>query len=316
MAFTFQNIYVGQSPFDSPALFSMVPAAELVEGSYFPKGGMYAIVQKLTDEAQKSGVKFHYNIIVTGIITNGKKAEGISLYEGQEVKADIVVTNADLPYAYRHLLPDRRASERLDRKKYSCSAMCFHWGVGKFYPQLDHHNVFLSDGYQVSLDRIFKDKLVDEKPSFYVHAPSRTDRAAAPEGEDTLSVIVGVGHVDENVDQDWNKLKMKTRSAVFERLKQLGITDLEDHIKFEICYSPESWEGACNISRGSVFGSLSHSIFQMGYFRPHNRHGKYKNLYFVGGSTHPGNGIPNVLLSAKLTSERILKEEKENFNNL
>ena len=315
MAYTFQNIYVGQSPFDSPAFFSMVPAAELTEGSYFPEGGMFAIVQKLADEAEKSGVRFHYNIIVTKIITKGNKAEGISLSCSQEVKADLVVVNADLPYAYRKLLPDRKLARRLERKKYSCSAMCFHWGIDKYYPQLDHHNVFLSDGYRISLDRIFKDKLIDDRPSFYVHAPSRTDKTAAPEGEDTLSVIVGVGHVDKNVDQDWNRMKQKTRFAVFERLSQIGIPDLEDHIKFEICYTPESWEGACNVSRGSVFGSLSHSIFQMGYFRPHNRHNKYKNLYFVGGSTHPGNGIPNVLLSAKLTSERIFKEE-ENFINL
>jgi phytoene desaturase len=314
MAFTFQNIYVGQSPFDSPALFSMVPAAELRDGSYFPVGGMFAVVEKLLSAAEESGVKFHYNMSVTKIILNGKRAEGIVLNGGNEIRADIIVANADLPYVYRELLPDKRISARFDRLKYSCSAICFHWGVDKAYPQLGHHNVFLSDGYRISLDRIFKDKLVDDKPSFYVHAPARTDIAAAPHGQDTLSVVVGVGHVDKTVDQDWNKLKQITRSAVFDRLKQLGLDDLENHIKFEICYSPESWEGACNISRGSVFGSLSHSIFQMGYFRPHNRHDKYRNLYFVGGSTHPGNGIPNVLLSAKLTSERILKEEKQNSN--
>ncbi len=316
MAYTFQNIYVGQSPFDSPALFAMVPAAEIMEGSYFPKGGMFSIVRKLTDEAEKEGVEFHYNIIVSRIITEGYKVNGIILNGGEEVKSDLVVANADLPYVYRELLPDKKPSKRLDRKKYSCSAMCFHWGIDKTYPQLVHHNVFLSDGYRISLDRIFKDKLIDDHPSFYVHAPARTDKEAAPKGEDTLSVIVGVGHVDKNVHQDWNNLKQKTRASVLERLKKIGITDLEDHIEFEICYTPESWEGACNVTRGSVFGSLSHSIFQMGYFRPHNRHSKYKNLYFVGGSTHPGNGIPNVLLSAKLTSERILKEAEENFDNL
>lgn len=315
MAYTFQNIYVGQSPFDSPALFSMVPAAELMEGSYFPKGGMFSIVRKLALEAEKLGVEFHYNIIVTGIITKGEKAEGIYVNGGRELKAGLVVANADLPYVYRKLLPDRKVSERLERKKYSCSAICFHWGVDKYYPQLDHHNVFLSDSYRVSLDRIFKDKLIDDKPSFYVHAPSRIDKSAAPEGEETLSVIVGVGHVDGNISQDWNLLKQQTRDAVLKRLALAGLDDLKDHIKFEICYTPESWEGAVNVSRGSVFGSLSHSIFQMGYFRPHNRHSKYKNLYFAGGSTHPGNGIPNVLLSAKLTSERILKEETENFKN-
>ena len=97
---------------------------------------------------------------------------------------------------------------------------------------------------------------------------------------------------------------------MIDRLKRQGLEDIENHIKFEVCYLPESWENACNISRGSVFGSIGHNIFQMGYFRPHNRHDKYKNLYFVGGSTHPGNGIPNVLISAKLVSERIIKENR------
>ena len=306
MAYTFQNIYVGQSPFDSPALFSMVPAAELTEGSFFPRGGMYSIVSKLLNSAEASGVKFHYSKPVIRIKVNGKKAESVILEDGSEISADIIVANADLPYVYRKLLPDRGKARRLDRLKYSCSAICYHWGLDKVYHQLGHHSVFLSDGFRDGLDRIFKDKSVSDHPSFYVHAPARTDSSAAPHNQDTLSFIIGAGHVDKKKKQDWDDLKKKTRTAVIQRLKQLGLEDIEDHIKFEICYTPESWESAFNISRGSVFGSLAHNILQMGYFRPHNQHSRYRNLFFVGGSTHPGNGIPNVLLSAKLTSERIL----------
>ena len=315
MAYTFQNIYVGQSPFNSPALFSMVPAAELTEGSFFPSGGgMFTLVEKMLEAAGKEGVQFHFNNSVRKIIVAGRKAYGIILHDGTEIKADIVVANADLPYVYRNLLPDKRASYHIEKLKYSCSAICFHWGLDKVYPQLEHHNVFLSDGFRKGLDRIFKDKSVSDNPSFYIHAPVRTDPTAAPQNHDTLSVIVAAGHIDKRYKQQWDKIREKTREAVINRLKQQGLKDIENHIKFEICFSPESWEDACNISRGSVFGSLGHNIFQMGYFRPHNRHDKYKNLYFVGGSTHPGNGIPNVLLSAKLTSERILKEDKLNSN--
>ena len=309
MAYTFQNIYVGQSPFDSPALFSMVPAAELTEGSFFPKGGMYTIVENLLSEALSSGVRFLYNMPASKIITTGKKAESIIFEDGSEIIADIIVANADLPYVYRKLLPDRGKSRRLDRKKYSCSAICFHWGLDKVYPQLGHHSVFLSDGFREGLDSIFKDKSISDHPSFYVHAPVRTDPTAAPLNQDTLSIVAGAGHIDKNKDQDWNDLKRKTRIAVIQRLKQLGLEDIEEHIKFEICYTPENWESACNISRGSVFGSLAHNLLQMGYFRPHNQHSRYKNLFFVGGSTHPGNGIPNILLSAKLTAERILSNQ-------
>jgi phytoene desaturase len=306
MAYTFQNIYVGQSPFNSPALFSMVPAAELTEGSFFPIGGMYTIVENLLTAAYKSGVQFHYNKPVKLIRVSGKKADSIILEDGSEVKCDIIVANADLPYVYRKLLPDRGKSRRLDRLKYSCSAICFHWGLDKVYPQLGHHSVFLSDEFREGLEKIFKDKSISDHPSFYVHAPVRTDFTAAPANHDTLSIVVGAGHVDKQKQQNWENQKKKTRIAVIQRLKKLGLEDIEEHIKFEICYTPENWESACNISRGSVFGSLAHNLLQMGYFRPHNQHSRYKNLFFVGGSTHPGNGIPNVLLSAKLTAERIL----------
>jgi phytoene desaturase len=308
MAYTFQNIYVGQSPFDSPALFSMVSAAELTEGSFFPKGGMYTIVENLVSEAHSSGVRFHFNRPVKKIKVTAKKAESIILEDDTEINADIIVVNADLPYVYRNLLPDRRKSGRLDRMKYSCSAICYHWGLDKVYPQLEHHSVFLSDKFREGLDRIFVDKSVGDYPSFYIHAPVRTDPSAAPPGHDTLSFIVGAGHVDRKKKQDWDHQKKKTRIALIQRLKQMGLEDIEEHIKFEICYTPENWEHACNISRGSVFGSLAHNLMQMGYFRPHNQHSRYKNLFFVGGSTHPGNGIPNVLLSAKLTAERILNK--------
>jgi phytoene desaturase len=311
MAYTFQNIYVGQSPFDSPALFSMVPAAELTEGSYFPsRDGLFSVVKKLTEAGRKNGVQFHFNSPVNKIMVRGKTAEGIILQDGSEIKADILIANADLPYVYRELLPDRRASLHLEKLKYSCSAICFHWGLDKTFPQLGQHNVFLSDGFKKGLDMIFKEKSVGENPSFYIHAPARTDSTAAPSGHDTISVVVAAGHLDKNFNQDWEAQKKKTRAAVIRRLRKLGLEDFEEHIKFEICFTPKDWETACNISRGSVFGSLGHNIFQMGYFRPHNRHDKYKNLYFAGGSTHPGNGIPNVLISAKLVSERILKENE------
>jgi phytoene desaturase len=309
MAYTFQNIYVGQCPFRSPALFSMVPAAELTEGSFAPKGGMFAIVNKLLKHAESIGVEFSYNSPVEKIIVSEKKTDGIQLENGKTVCADVVVSNADLPYVYRKLLPTGLKSYKLDRMKYSCSAICFHWGLDKKYPQLRQHNVFLSDEFREGLDEIFINKSVHDKPSFYVHAPVRVDPSAAPVNHEALSIVVGAGHFDPGKKQDWKLLKEKTRAAVIKRLRQQGLTDIEEHIVFEASYLPGTWEKACNITRGSVFGSLAHNMLQMGYFRPHNRHRKYKNLFFVGGSTQPGNGIPNVLLSSKLTSERILNKK-------
>lgn len=309
MAYTFQNIYVGQSPFTSPALFSMVPAAELREGSFFLQGGMFSIVKKLLSAAVAHGVTVHYNAAVRRINVSGSKAEGVLLEDGTTIRGDIVVANADLPYVYRELLPDRRKVRQLDRLKYSCSAIGFHWGLDKIYPQLAHHNVFLSDHFEDGLDRIFRDKSVSDTPSFYVHAPCRSDATAAPAGHDALSFIVAAGHTDINKKQDFEDMKKRVRSYLIKRLRKAGLEDIEDHIVCEVCYTPENWEKACNITRGSVFGSVAHNILQMGWFRPHNLHKRYRNVYFVGGSTHPGNGIPNVLISAKLTSERVLKNE-------
>ena len=314
-AFSFQNIYVGQNPYEAPAFFSMLPGAEIAEGALFPKGGMNRIVQTLVALADKNSVKINCKKPVKEILLNGKSAEGILLEDGTKVDADLVIASADLPYVYDKLLDDKQKTQSLKKKKYSCSAIVFHWGVDKVYPQLDHHSVFLNDPYQAGLNAIFKEKSLSENPSFYVHAPVRSDKTAAPENEDSLSVIVPVAHLDEKADQDWKVLKEKARRGVIRRLKEAGLTDIEEHIKFEICYLPKTWENSCNVTNGSVFGSLGHTIFQMGYFRPHNQHKKYNNLYFAGGSTHPGNGVPLVLLGAKLTTDRILKDAKKmNFN--
>ncbi len=308
MAFTFQNIYVGQNPFKSPAFFSMLPGAEIKEGALFPRGGMYRIVEKLLETGTKLGVKYQYEKPVNKIVTNGSKATGILLEDETVINADIVIANVDLPYVYNKLLVDKKKTKSLNRKKYACSAIVFHWGLDKVFPQLEHHSVFLSDPYKQGLNSIFKDKSLSDNPSFYIHAPVRSDVSAAPKNHDTLSIIVPVAHIDKNYNQDWNRLNQIARAGVIRRLEEAGIDNIEDHIKFELCYMPKKWERTYNVAKGSVFGSLRHTIFQMGYFRPHNRHKKFVNLYFVGGSTHPGNGIPLVLLSAKLTSERILKE--------
>ncbi len=309
--FTFQNIYVGQNPYRQPAFFSMLPSAEVYEGALFPKGGMHRVVEKLFETADSLGVKFKFQKAVEEIIVTNNRAEGIRLENGKTIATDLVIANADAPYIYSQLLPESSFAKRLRKKEYSCSAIVFHWGMDKTYDELAHHSIFLNEPYKEGMDKIFDEKTLSENPSFYIHAPVRTDKSAAPENEDSLSVIIPVGHIDDNAEQNWQEIKQMARVAVIRRLKEAGLTDIEEHIKFEICFMPKSWEGYCNVTHGSVFGSLSHTIFQMGYFRPHNRHGKYKNLYFAGGSTHPGNGVPLVLLSAKLTSQRIIKDMKK-----
>ncbi len=219
----------------------------------------------------------------------GQRIEGVELQDGRELTADIFVGNADLPYIYDQLLPDRAEAKKLIKDKlYTCSTIMFYWGVDKEYPQIAHHNVFLGGDYKASFEKIFNDHTLPEIPSFYVHAPKRTDQAAGPVGQDTLYVLMPVGYLDARSEQDWDAMVKRARKTVLDRLaKEMGAIDLESHIKFEIVYQPKTWKERFNLVRtGFAFG-LSHNFWQVGYLRPHNRHKTYKNLYFAGASTHP-----------------------------
>lgn len=309
--FTFQNIYVGQNPYTAPALFAMLPGAELTEGSLAPKGGMSSIPDLLLEAGRKLGVEVKFNSPVKRIlVSDSNRVEGVELEDGSRQPADVVVANADLPYVYASLLNDKRKMRHHQRLHYSCSALIFHWALDKRYDVLAHHSVFLTDPYKENFDRIFTDKTLSTTPSFYVYSPVASDASVAPEGQDSISILVPCGHIDAKKRQDWEAMTQTVRDFVIKRLEKEGMTDIRSHIKFELTGNPVTWNETFNVARGAIFGSIAHSIFQMGYFRPHNRHARYKNLFFVGGSTHPGNGVPLVLLSSQLTVERLLKTWK------
>jgi phytoene desaturase len=308
-AFSFQNMYLGLSPYEAPATFSLLQYTELADGVWFPKGGLYRVIEAFTAIAEGLGVRFVYNAAVKSIDIEGGKAAGITLEGGERMKADLVIANADLPYVYKELLPEDGSAQKLFMKKYTSSALMFYWGVkGPKSSSLLHHNVFLADDqYQSSFDNIFKDLTLPEVPSFYINAPSRSEAGFAPEDGDGLMALVPVGHIDENKPQDWESLENKARNFVFDRLKGMGLGDLQSRMVFEETIGPNTYKQRWNLAKGSAFG-LSHNFLQVGYLRPHNRHPRFPNLYFVGASTHPGTGLPIVLLSAKLTVERIAKE--------
>jgi phytoene desaturase len=278
-----------------------------VNGVWFPKGGMSRVVDALVEIAQSKGVHFMYNSPVEIIDVEDRRATGVTLFDGRKIAADLVVANADLPYVYQHLLPDDGSAARLEGKRYSCSAMMFCWGVNKQYPQLHPHHLFFAKNIREDYRVVTEKHSVSGDPSFYLHVPRSLDASLAPEGQDTLTVLVPVGHLDETDPKNWLTLKEQTRQAVLKRLADIGLDDLEKHIKFEMCFKPHEWQKRFNLAKGASHG-LSHNLMQMAYFRPHNRHKRYRNLYFVGASTHPGTGVPVVLVSASLTTERILQE--------
>lgn len=307
-AFTFQDLYMGLSPYAAPATFSLIQWAEFADGVWFPKGGMYRVVEALASIAERSGVRFVYDAPVARIDVEGDRATGATLEDGTRFGADVVLANADLEYVYRRLLPRDRTADRLERKRYGTSAVTLLWGVDRAIPELATHNLFFAPLIKEGYAPLFDGRGLARDPHFYVHAPARSDPSMAPEGQDTIMVALPSAHIDPSRPQDWNGIRDWARTAVLERLERSGVTDLERHIKFEITITPPDWERRYNLTKGSTHG-LSYELTQLGYFRPHNRHARYRNLYFVGASTHPGTGIPNVLMSARFAARRILDDE-------
>ena len=308
-SFIFQNLYMGLNPYEAPAIYSMMPYTELVDGVWFPKGGMYSVTEALIKIAVKNGVEFEYSSPVAKILIENKKAIGVRLKDGRCYHSEIIVTNADLSYVYKELLQESKVSKRLVNKKYGCSAMTFFWGVNGTIPQLGPHNLLLGEDMKSGFEKIFNNLDLSESPSFYVHAPVRIDPSLAPHGDDSLVISVPVPHLNSKDPQDWNELVFQSRKYIYQRLKNLGIPDIEDLIKFEIVFTPEDWENRYNLTKGSAHG-LGHDLLQMGYMRPANRHKNIHNLYFVGASTHPGTGLPSVLTSAEFVTDRIMMDNK------
>jgi phytoene desaturase len=305
-AFTFQDMYMGLSPFKAPTTFSLMPYSELVQGVWYPHGGMYTIIEELTKTAMDVGVEIHLNTAVEKINIEDHHAIGVTLEDGDRIGADIVLANADLPYVYGNLLPSDGTFDSLKRKHYSCSTLSFFWGLDQRLPELKPHMLFLASDYEGGFEALNGGHL-PEKPSLYVHCPTRLDPSLAPKGKDSLVGIVPVGHLDVHPAEELETVRDQARRAIFESLRDAGIEGVEEHIEFETCFTPCSWRKRYNLYKGATHG-LSHSLTQLAYMRPHNRHKRYHNLYFAGASTHPGTGLPTVLVSGRLAAERIQDE--------
>jgi phytoene desaturase len=306
-AFTFQDTYMGVSPFEAPATFSMMPYTELAHGVWYPRGGMYQVVEALMDIAAEAGVEFVYKAAVQRIEVQGTEVRGVVMADGQHLSADAVLANADLPYVYEKLLPPDGLSDRLEHKRFSSSTVSFFWGVDKRYEALGPHTLFLADDYRANFQSIDSDLTLPQNPSIYVHAPAHIDPFMAPPGQDTLTAIVPVGHLSTNGEQDWGAIRDQARQEVLRHLATLGVSDLDAHLKFEETYTPLSWRKRYNLTRGATHG-LYHNLTQLAYFRPDNQHPRYHNLYFVGASTRPGTGIPTALVSARLAVRRMFEK--------
>jgi phytoene desaturase len=308
-AFSLQTMYLGLSPFEAPAVYSLLPYTELAEdGLWFPEGGMYALIEAMERLATGLGVRFHLNSPVEQVVVTKGRARGVRV-NGGEIEADAVLVGADLPYAYRELLEGSADGDFTLRKReklqYTASAFMLYLGLDRRLDHMLHHNFYLSGRYRENFEAIFRDHRLPDDPSFYAVVPSRTEPNMAPEGMESLFVLVPVAHL-RSTNVDWERDGVVFKEKIYDLLeKRCGIE--RGWVVFEKVRTPLHWRADYNLEEGAAFG-IGHGILQVGYFRPPMGSKSIEGLYFVGASTRPGTGVPLVTIGARLVADRIGRE--------
>ncbi len=309
-AFSFHSMFLGLSPFEALAMYSLITYADLVLGMWFPMGGIYSVVEDMVALATEMGVEVRTSAPVEHICIENERVRGVRLESGEQFRADIVVSNADLPYTYRRLIDGlhRRhySDRRLDHLKYACSGYILYLGIDRTYPHLRHQALYFSQDYQANLDAIFKTKTLPEEPSFHLSAPTVTDPSLAPANHTLLYVLAPMPNLEADID--WDEAAPAVRRKLLDQLERIVDPEIRQHIVWERDYRPTDWLNDINATQGTAFGSLSQGFFQSSYFRPHNKAYDIEGLYFVGQSTYPGIGMPMVMISSQLVTERIVQE--------
>ena len=294
--------YNGSSPFKTPGIMSMIPHLELRLGTFFPKGGMQNITHSLFELAKEKGVKFHFTKKVKRILVKNKMAVGIET-EDEKLKADIVVSNMDIFSSYKKLMPEENHPERTLKQERSSSALIFYWGINRTFPELDLHNILFSKNYQAEFQSIFEKKTIGNDSTIYINITSKEEKNDAPAESENWFVMI---NTPGDYGQDWESLIAKAKKQILAKIKRTLGVDIEKLILTEDVLHPKLIEKKTSSYRGALYGAASNSKFAA-FLRHPNFSRKIKNLYFCGGSVHPGGGIPLCLLSAKIVADQILE---------
>lgn len=296
--------YNGSNPYKAPGLLNLIAELELNGGVFFPKKGLRSIIDSLYQLAQAEGIEFKTNCAVTEILIDGGKAVGVKT-KSEIFKADTVVSNVDVFNVYRKLLPPKYRNQFKNKQERSTSALIFYWGVKASFPNLDLHNIFFSTDYEHEFKCLERAK-ISQDPTVYVNISSKYKPDDAPPNGENWFVMV---NVPPDTGQDWEKIRRETKNNVIAKLNRGLKTNLESLIEFEDYLDPVLIESRTASYRGSLYGTSSNSMFSA-FLRHPNFKSKFKGLYFCGGSTHPGGGIPLCLSSAKIVSEIIKHENR------
>ncbi len=289
--------YNGSNPYKAPGLLTIIPHFEHHFGAYLPVNGMYDISQSLYQLACRLGVRFHFRTPVDRIeVTNGR-ATGLRIGQAR-YPFDRIVSNMDVFFTYRRLLPDQRQPERILRQQKSTSALIFYWGVQHSFEELGVHNIFFSDDYKGEFAALEAGALSDD-PTIYVNISSKLCPADAPQGGENWFVMINAPF---DRAQDWTQLQARVRRQTLAKLERILGQSIEPHIVEETVLTPKDIEVRTGSHLGALYGTSSNN--RMAAFLRHpNFSNRIKDLYFVGGSAHPGGGIPLCLLSAKITDD-------------
>ena len=295
--------YNGSNPYSAPATLNVIPHLEQHFGAYFPDGGMYAIITALVQLAEELGVRFHYHSLVEEIVLGERlKVKGVIVKDGL-VEADIVVSNMDVWFTYNRLLkayPNLHPAKLLQQER-SSSALIFYWGINKQFAQLDLHNIFFSADHKAEFDHIWNEKNIYHDPTVYLNISSKFKADDAPPDCENWFVMI---NVPADAGQDWDHLIANARKNILAKLSRILGEDISSLILHEDFLDPQGIESKTSSYRGSIYGTASNNRFAA-FLRHANRSSKIKDLYFCGGSVHPGGGIPLCLLSARIVSDWI-----------
>jgi phytoene desaturase len=292
--------YNGSNPYETPATLNIIPHLEFNIGAFFPKKGMHDITQSLYKLSRELGVRYHFGEKVEEILVENGKAKGIKIKD-QIHLADFVINNMDMVNAYKTILKKQKQPKRLLDQPKSSSALIFYWGIKRKFSELDLHNIFFSDNYLEEFEHIFKKGTITSDPTVYVNITSVYKPDDAP--ADCMNWFTMI-NVPNNQGQDWDSLIGEARKNIIHKLNRILKTDVESLIEVEEILDPRTIESKTSSAQGALYGNSSNNKFAA-FLRHANFSSSIKNLYFCGGSVHPGGGIPLCLLSAKIMSEMI-----------
>jgi phytoene desaturase len=308
--FSFHPLLVGGNPFDTTSIYTLIHYLEREWGVHYAIGGTGAIVQALVKLFGELGGVLHLNSFVSEILIKDCKVTGIRLADGGTQLADVVVSNADVGFTYRNLIPEhyrrKYSNQRLQGMRYSMSLFVIYFGTKRRYRDtgLAHHNIILASRYKGLLDDIFNRKILADDFSLYLHMPTLTDPSIAPPGCESFYVLSPVPNQASGID--WVKTAPLYRDRIMRFLEENYLPDLSANLVAEHTIDPLYFENTLNSFMGSAF-SFQPVLTQSAWFRPHNRSEDFDNLYFVGAGTHPGAGVPGVLSSA-IIAEKLVEE--------